>query len=110
MARENYDNNKTNPYHIEAYFRCLVRKIGLSQSEKLILQDLIVAMEKSYDFHKEILSQVMRSEYEYYIDREVQKPLKTLRRLATKQNAINYAKKALSEIETAQQLPLTVRE
>lgn len=44
LARENYLNYKDNPYHIQAYFSCLI-KAEKSKENRTILQTLINSLE-----------------------------------------------------------------
>lgn len=40
LAKEHYENDKTNPYHIQAYFRCII-KAERSNTNRKILEELV---------------------------------------------------------------------
>ena len=44
LARLNYENYKDNPYHIQAYFTCVIKSDNVDNKKK-ILQELIENME-----------------------------------------------------------------
>lgn len=65
LARQNYYIERTNPYHIEAYFRCLVHTSNASKEELLLL---INDMNRSYDHYRDFYVDNFTAEYKYYID------------------------------------------
>ena len=69
VAKENYENDRSNPYHIQAYFLCLIKSDTLD-SNKSILQELIENLEKATsDFGVE-LKYRCRALYEAYVNRD----------------------------------------
>ena len=69
VAKENYENDRSNPYHIQAYFLCLVKSDTLD-SNKSILQELIGNLDKTTsDFGIE-LKYRCRALYEAYVNRD----------------------------------------
>lgn len=46
VAKENYENDRKNPYHIHAYFICLIKSDELD-NHKVILEELISKLDKS---------------------------------------------------------------
>lgn len=56
VAKENYDNDKRNPYHIHAYFLCLIKNDEIDLKEKNdILKELLDNLEKTTtDFGQEL--------------------------------------------------------
>ena len=46
FAKENYENDKTNPYHIQAYFSCLIKSDMNMDEKKFILKELISNLER----------------------------------------------------------------
>lgn len=107
MAKKNHEANPINPYHIEAYFRCLVRKNSLTYDDRKKLEDLIRAMESSYDIHKDKIVKTMKAEYQIYVGREVQTPLKILIELNKQPHVLNYTRQALNELQERQGMPTT---
>lgn len=70
QAKKNFDNDINNPYHIQAYFTCLIRS-EKSDNNRKILQELINLMEKvNSDIAKEMLLR-MKAQFEaFYNDNE----------------------------------------
>lgn len=65
LAERSYKKDSSNTYHIEAYFRCLVRS---AHSDRDTLRQLMDKMQKSYDNHREIIYNTMQAEYCYYVN------------------------------------------
>lgn len=63
LARRSYEKFPWNSFHISSYFRCLVR---MPDRNEEVLQELMAAMESSYDPHKEIVIGTMRAEYDFF--------------------------------------------
>lgn len=69
-ARENYEHDRgENTYHIYAYFRCLVRKIDLTPTERQLLAGLMQQVKDSYSDKKEELYAAMEISYASNIER-----------------------------------------
>lgn len=107
LAKKNYEENPENPYHIEAYYRCLVRKHNITYDDKKILQNLIKSMKTSYDNHHEIIAQTMEAEYMFYIDKKVEPAIMKLTGLNKSEHSLNYTKRALYEIQVKMEIPAT---
>lgn len=75
QAKQNYELDKSNVYHIDAYYRCYVKS---EHPDKALLQTLIKSMRSSYDANKDIIADTFEAEYLFYIDRE---PLKAINKL-----------------------------
>lgn len=70
QAKKNFDNDINNPYHIQAYFTCLIRS-EKSEENRKILTELIDLMSKvNSDIAKEMLLR-LKAQYEaFYNDNE----------------------------------------
>lgn len=68
LAEKSYKHNPHNTYHIEAYYRCLVRSNGPDQ---VVLKSLIDAMSHSYDPHRQVICDTMKAEYMAYLEGKV---------------------------------------
>lgn len=69
VAKENYENDKGNPYHIHAYFLCLIKSDD-SDSYKAVLKELIKNLDKTTsDFGIELQGRC-QALYEAYINRD----------------------------------------
>lgn len=67
LAEKSYEREKDNSYHIEAYFRCLVRS---AHPDRGLLKELIGRMERSYAEGKEEIAGTMEAEYKFYIEHD----------------------------------------
>lgn len=63
LAKENYNRKSTNPYHIEAYFRCLVNNYPWDTETKNTLKRLLKEMENIPSKRREELLVSMQLEY-----------------------------------------------
>lgn len=70
LAKENYSNDKSNPYHIQAYFSCLINS-EKSESNRKILNELILTLEKiDNEIAKEMLLRCRAQLEAFYNDNE----------------------------------------
>lgn len=70
LARENYEKDSDNTYHIHAYFRCMVKKHNLQREDIRVLNNLMEAVRNSYSEKKEELYAAMDIEYKAYVNNE----------------------------------------
>ena len=70
FAEENYRLRPDNTYHIQAYFRCLVRQPSLTYEEISKLKSLIEDIKRSYSSRKDDLAASMELQYDIYIDKK----------------------------------------
>lgn len=78
FARGNFESAKDNAYHIETYFRCLVRsKLPNVQ----ILDDLLQRMRFSHDIYKDVILETFEAEYDYYIKNDYIKAVSSLKQI-----------------------------
>ena len=68
LAEVNYEKDPENPYHINAYFRCLVRKPGITQEDRQLLSQL--KEDKENLFKSKYYIEGMDFEYRRFIDRD----------------------------------------
>ena len=89
LAKQNYESDKSNVYHIEAYFRCYVKS---ENPDKRLLKDLIKNMRASYDANKDVIADTFEAEYMYYVEKEYVKAINKLKDiLRTKKGpCLNY--------------------
>ena len=76
LAQESYERERDNSYHVEAYFRCLVRS---AHPDKEQLRELIERMESSYATGKETIARTMEAEYSFYIDHDFPKAIEIMK-------------------------------
>ena len=97
QAKDNYSKQKTNRYHVEAYFKCIARSANLDSV--LLAQLLGEYKQLVVDSKTETIYQTMSLEYRYYAlhDKSV---LVELRRLvaSSEKNIRFYPYKALRDI------------
>ena len=97
LARENYKKGNDNVYHIETYYRCLVRSNNPDIDE---LKELYNKMEQSYDTYKDVILETFSAEYLYYIDHDILKSIKKLKQIIIDYpNTIQYPIDALEHIK-----------
>lgn len=112
LARDNYSASTastTNPYHIEAYYRCLVHKNNLTHDDRKVLETLIKAMKASYDDNRNIIAKTMEAEYQFYVNRQVIEPIQQLQEInKSLNNQLNYPVMALSEMQSKSGIPVTL--
>lgn len=103
LAQQNYEREKSNVYHIEAYFRCLVRS---PYPDREVLKGLILAMRSSYDANKNVIADTFEAEYAYYVEKNTIDAIKRLKSVLQTQNGpcLNYAAETLYGICKNQKL------
>lgn len=96
-AQHSYDKNSSNTYHIEAYFRCLVRS---AHPDSDTLKKLMEQMSKSFDTYKAIIYETMKAEYNYYIKGDYTGAIEQLRNIIEKNKNMhtNYPLQVLRDI------------
>lgn len=70
LAKENFERDSDNTYHIHAYFRCLVKKVNCDREDIDTLKNLLNNMQNSYSDKKDELYTAMNIEYQAYIKRK----------------------------------------
>lgn len=97
LAEHSYKKNSSNSYHIESYFRCLVRSAHPDRSTLCRLMD---EMHKSFDSHREIIYETMQAEYRFYVMGGFTEAIEKLRRTIANHSGKyrNYPLRSLREI------------
>lgn len=96
-ARENYSEEKTNAFHIQSYFTCLIKKPYLSEHNVSILKMLLDRIKDNYNSKASYLYDVMYEEYEFYVNCNKNAAIDRLKAYATSRNHKRYAMYALRE-------------
>jgi hypothetical protein len=102
LARENYERDPANSYHMLAYFRCLVRKPGHTHEEIQLLKhflEIAPQMFRSYSFVRG-----MQFEYDRFINKKRPDELLPEVSKLEKENVseANYIKDVVSDYMFAQ--------
>lgn len=102
-ARNCYEKDQSNPYFIEAYFRCYIRS---SHPDRGILKNLIEKMHNTSYSLKNIVTPTMNAEYEFFIEGNVSNAIQNLEDILLKHKGkeLNYAANVLKEICKKQNL------
>lgn len=97
LAKQNYEIERTNAYHIEAYFRCLV---NTNNATAEILETLISDMQRSYDQMKDFYMDNFKAEYEFYINSNFDKAIDLFEDICIKygKDYKNYTRQAIQNI------------
>lgn len=98
LAKENYNQQKLNAFHIQAYFICLIRKPYLSREDKEIIEQLLKNIEKSYDSKAKEIASVMNAEFEYFLNKDSAKAINLLRECIKNNSSKHYPFKSLQDI------------
>jgi len=97
-ASDNYYQFRTNIFHIQAYFTCLIKEENLNNADIEMLEELLESAAKSLDRKAEDIHREMQAEFDFYINDDVKKAISALQE-SLKINANNYfAFRALLEI------------
>ena len=97
LARHSYERSPSNTYHIESYFRCLVRT---AHPDKEMLEELMEGMHNSLDSHRDTIYKTMKAEYVYYVNKDFLKAIDFLKEAIRigRDSYRNYPVKSLKEI------------
>ena len=99
MAKENYEKDKTNIFHIQSYFISLIRRNEYLTPEDIrILNNLIKAVENSVDSKGIDIARCMKGEYAYYVKRNLDEAKDILLEASRINENKTYPKKTLREI------------
>ena len=99
LAKENYESNKSNIYHIHSYFVALLRGIEyLTSNDIKVLDGLIRDMESQIDRKAEDMVRCMKGEYAYYVKNDYGASCSLLLDAIQQNVNTKYPKKSLREI------------
>lgn len=98
IAKDNYINQKLNAFHIQAYFLCLIRKKYLTKDDKEIIFELFKNIDRSHDSRAKEISNVMKGEFEYYINGDITKAIAILRECINTNISKHFPTKSLIDI------------
>ena len=95
LAEKSYEREKDNSYHIEAYFRCLVRN---AHADKDLLMELISRMERSYAEGKVEIAGTMKAEYKFYIEKDFSGAVYLMKEILSTNGSSKYAQRAFKRM------------
>jgi tetratricopeptide (TPR) repeat protein len=97
LAKKSFERDKSNPYHIEAYFRCIANS---SHPDRNLMKELIDRMELTYANNKSELVPSMKAQYYYYVGKDFGQAVSKLSDViaAEGKETYKYARRALREI------------
>lgn len=99
LAKENYENRKTNIYHTHSYFICLIRSTQtFTERDKRILENLIDSVKNSPDIKSEDMYRCMEGEFVYYVENDFKRANDILLEAVQLNRNKSYPKKSLHEI------------
>lgn len=109
-AEDNYNRFKTNILHIQAYFTCLIKKKGKTDTDLEKISELIDNASKSLDKKANDVLREMKAEFDYYIEGNSRKAIAILTE-SLRINPHNYfAFRALLEIFKNQKMVYEIDE
>lgn len=91
LARLNYENYKDNPYHIQAYFTCVIKSDNV-ENKKQILQELIENMETIGSNIARELTLRFKAQYAAFIDNDYELSLEYINKAIKMNENIQYAR------------------
>lgn len=98
LAKENFLRKKTNPFHIQAYFICLLHNNEQNiDSVRTELQELLDLIKQSLDKKAKSMYTTMQGEFIYYVQQNPQRAIDVLEASVNKYGNV-FAFKALGEI------------
>jgi len=104
ISKQNYENQKLNAFHIQAYFVCLIRKPYFSKEDKEKFIELFKNIERSYDFKANEIHNVMKGEYEFYVKKDISKAINILNDCVRINSNKHFPIKALKDIYNKTQM------
>lgn len=109
LAKENYERDPSNSYHMLAYYRCLVRKPVRNDAENERLKDFL--RDAKDMFRSPSFVKGMQFEYARFVDKEKPDKLLPVASKLEKENisSTNYIKDIISEYRVSQGLEPTMR-
>lgn len=110
LAKENYERDSENTYHLLAYYRCLVRKYGLSSNERQKTEELL--KEAKNLFSSEYYYEGMQFEYDRFVAKKtISDLLGEARRLELigKDNNVPYLIDIISEFKVYAGIDTTIK-
>lgn len=98
FAESNYKQNNLNAFHIQGYFKSLVRKAYLTTEDKETLAELMHNITISHDNKAHEILLTMKGEYEYFVKKNLFESIHILKDAINKSYYKSYPRKALAEI------------
>ena len=97
LARLNYENYKDNPYHIQAYFTCVIKSDNI-EKKKGILKELIKNMESIGSKLSRELTLRFKAQYAAFIENDYDKAISYVDQAIEMNESIHYARLAKFDI------------
>lgn len=98
LAKENYEQNRNNIFHIHSYFISIIRRHGLSEGDKTILRNLMDEVNQNESPKADDIYRCMKGEFAFYVELNTLLAIKTLREaMSINVNSI-YPIKSLIEV------------
>lgn len=91
LARLNYENYKDNPYHIQAYFTCVIKSDNVDNKKK-ILQELIENMESIGSKISEELTLRFKAQYAAFMENDYDVAIGYINQAIEMNENIHYAR------------------
>lgn len=97
LAKKSFERDKSNSYHIEAYFRCIANS---PHPDRYLMKEMIDRMELTYASNKGELVPSMKAQYKYYVGKNFGAAVSELSGVIADEGKemYKYARRALREI------------
>lgn len=99
LAKENYESNKLNIFHLHSYFLALIRREQISKEDKEMIDALIDAIKDRQDVRAQDFYRCMQGEYEYYINGDFPMAKNLLDKAINQNENGDFPRRALERIE-----------
>lgn len=97
-AEDNYKQFRTNIFHIQAYFTCLIKKQNKTDTDLDIIKELIDNAAKSLDKKANEILRELKAEHKYYVKNDATSAIHTLKESLRINQFNHFALRALREI------------
>lgn len=91
-AKVNYESDKTNPYHIQAYFSCIIKSDMNMDSKKDILEELISNLDKIKSQKAAEMLLRCKAQFEAFCNNDEDEALTLINRSIKEYPKLNYAR------------------
>lgn len=98
LAEDNFYKFRTNIFHAQAYFTCLIKKHKLTTEDKSTLLMLLDTVKSSFHKKSADIYRTMDGEYQYYVKSNMAKAIELLNLALKLDKNKNYALRSLKEI------------
>lgn len=98
-ARDNYEADKSNAFHIQSYFAAIIRRHEPTKEEVAIIESLLESLRYRKDKRARDFYICMLGEFKYYVNHNYEEAINILQQAKVETENAEYVKKAMNRIE-----------